>query len=125
MQTRQIFCCQCNTRVNAVKVTGFVIYHHRQDLWEKVFYQCPHCKAYVGTHSDGSPLGVIPSKELREARVRVHNVIDPLWKSGKIKRGKLYGMIARHFGLKAYHTGEIGTVEFADRVIEYVKKINL
>lgn len=50
-------------------------------------------------------------------------MLDPLWKSGKIKRGKLYAQIVEEMGTKQYHTGEIKTVEEAREVYRAVKKI--
>lgn len=45
------------------------------------------------------------SSEHCKLRRAVHAKIDPLWKSGKIKRGRLYAMISREIG-RTYHTGE-------------------
>lgn len=119
----KIYCCGCHTEVEAVRVTGERIYPHRPDLYEKVFYLCQACRNYVGTHADGRPLGTIPTPEIRKARNRVHATIDPLWKERKVKRGKLYAIIRKHFGLTEYHTAEINTVEFAEQVIEFAKSL--
>ncbi len=44
-------------------------------------------------------------KELRQLRRAVHAKIDPLWQSGKIKRGDVYARISKALGY-TYHTGE-------------------
>lgn len=66
----------------ALLVTGEVLYPHRHDLAHRFFWQCTPCDAYVGTH-DGTrnPLGTLANKELRRARMILHDrMIDPLWK---------------------------------------------
>ena len=64
-------CINCNKEVEAKLVTGAIIYPHRPDLAKKYFYKCPICGEYVGCHpSSTKPLGCIPSKELRQARIK-------------------------------------------------------
>lgn len=63
------------------RTTGEEIYPHRTDLHSKVFFKCGSCDAYVGAHSDtGAALGRPANKELRDARIVLHNrMVDPLW----------------------------------------------
>jgi hypothetical protein len=69
-------------------------------------YWCKDCDAYVGCHNNTkAPLGSMANKELRQWRMKVHDKMDPLWKSGNIKRSKLYSIISKIIG-KPYHTGE-------------------
>ena len=69
-------------------------------------YYCKPCNAYVGCHQNTKkPLGTITNAEGREWRKKVHAKIDPLWKSGQIKRKDLYARISKKIG-KTYHTGE-------------------
>lgn len=69
-------------------------------------YYCKTCDAYVGCHENTKrPLGTMANKELRQWRMKVHDHIDPLWKSGKVKRGDLYKKISQFLGYE-YHTGE-------------------
>ena len=104
-------CINCNKQVEAILVTGDVIYPHRPDLKNRSFYQCPYCNEYVGCHPNtDKPLGCIPSKKLRRARIRAHNKLDILWKSGKYKRADIYKVLSEHFGYK-YHNGNTKTVE--------------
>lgn len=42
-------------------------------------WACVPCDAQVGTHPDGSPLGTLANKQLRQARRRVKAVFNPLW----------------------------------------------
>ena len=51
--TRQIYCTECRRKVEAQALNGSFIYSHRLDLYEKLFFVCPECGNYVGTHADG------------------------------------------------------------------------
>ena len=104
----RIYCVACSRNVYANRVTGDTIYPHRKDLNSKMFYQCPYCCNYVGTHADGRPLGTIPTPELRKCRSWVHKVIDSHWLPTRDvqKRKELYTDLSRLLG-REYHTGEI------------------
>ncbi len=80
---------------------------------------CKFCNAYVGCHNNTkNPLGTMTNAETREWRKKVHEKIDPLWKSGKISRGKLYRNITRQLGLKkSYHTG-YSDIEQCKKILE-------
>jgi len=81
-------------------------------------YYCKPCNAYVGTHNNtDKPLGTMANKELREWRRKAHAVIDPLWKSGGMKRKDVYYQLNKKFG-KWIHIGE-SDIETCQKVIEY------
>ena len=120
----KIYCCNCCKEKDCNMVTGIDIYKHRPDLANLIFYQCPTCKNYVGCHKDSKiPLGVIPTKEMKKARTIIHSLIDPLWQNGKVKRGRLYGLIARELGIKEYHTGWTRSIEQCRDVYKAVAKV--
>jgi hypothetical protein len=50
-------------------------------------------------------------------------LIDPVWKSGAISRGKLYKRISAAMGKRDYHTAEIRTIEEARLVYAAAKRI--
>ena len=116
----EIYCVQCENLVIPNKLFGSAIYPHREDLRGKVFYQCPSCGNYVGTHRDGKPLGTIPTPLLRTARHRVHNVIDRYWLPTKDrkKRKELYADLSRFIG-REYHTAELNSIGECEEVINY------
>ena len=115
-------CINCNKDVEAELVTGDVIYPHRPDLINRNFYKCPFCGEYVGCHPNTiKPLGCIPSKELRQARIKVHNKLDYLWKNKKYKRHKIYKALSDYFGYE-YHNGQTKTVEECKKAEEYLIK---
>lgn len=71
-----------------------------------MMWLCRPCGAYVGCHQNTrQPLGSLANAELREARKQVHNLIDPLWKSGKYKRKTIYIRLKEAFG-EEVHVGE-------------------
>lgn len=116
---KDIYCTKCQKVVTATIATGLDIYPHRPDLYTKLFYVCPQCHNYVGTHSNGKPLGTIPYPELRQWRNKVHNVIDKYWLPNKThKRVQLYKELSDFIG-KEYHTGELNTIDDCKNIIDY------
>lgn len=123
----QIFCCQCQSKVAARLTNGAEIYPHREDLAALPFWRCDACKNYVGCHHKTSnptrPLGNIPNSEIRNARQRIHRILDPLWQSGRLSRRAIYAELSEALGWK-YHTANIKSVEEARTVYTEVKKIS-
>lgn len=82
-------------------------------------YYCQDCNAYVGCHNNTkNPLGTMANKELREWRMKAHSLIDPLWKTGEMKRHEVYQMLADRFG-KQIHIGE-ADVENCKDIINFL-----
>jgi len=118
-----IYCCVCEKYIVARLSSGKEIYPHRKDLYNLPFWVCDSCKNYVGTHrGTTNPLGVIPSKEIRQLRQKIHLLLDPLWKMGKIKRSVLYKEISERIG-KEYHTAHIKSIEEGNNIINIIKEI--
>jgi hypothetical protein len=99
-------CQYCNS--TAELVTGEDIYPHLEYLHHKHFWRCVPCRAYVGCHDAGNgygegtrPLGVLANAELRAAKKAVHDLFDPLWKSGGKGRKKAYRWLAGQMGMPA------------------------
>jgi hypothetical protein len=113
---KRIFCCGCRCDVEARLTNGAEIYPHRGDLRELPFWKCDKCGNFVGCHhktkNRTEPLGHIPTPELRDARKKLHALIDPIWRSGKMGRRELYEAISRDIGYN-YHTAKIRTIEEA------------
>jgi len=77
-------------------VTGAAIYPRRSDLHGKSFYRCNPCHAYVGCHpGTTNPLGRLANAELRRAKMAAHAAFDPIWKTGRMKRGVAYEWLAK------------------------------
>lgn len=77
----EVECGECGAK--CVCVTGKSIYNHKEQLQvvlDSLFWHCPECGAYVGTHKDGSgrPLGIPAGKEARDARIRAHAIFDAM-----------------------------------------------
>lgn len=121
----RIFCVGCQQKVEARLTNGKEIYPHRPDLYDLPFWKCDTCKNYVGTHhktdSPTKPLGCIPTKQILAKRKEIHALLDPLWKNGVRSRKDLYNAISGAVGFR-YHTGQIRSVEEADKVLEFIKK---
>ena len=72
---------------------------------------CPNCGASVGCHQNTKrPLGIMANQELKELRMRIHRIIDPWWKSGKMKRRVVYKTLSRVLG-RQYHTADLNEEE--------------
>ncbi len=85
-----------------------------------MIYLCRPCNAYVGCHQNTrKPLGTMANRETREWRKKAHEMFDPLWRDGKMSRGKAYGLLQKEFGAVA-HIGE-SDVENCKRIIGIVE----
>lgn len=78
----EIYCCGCEKKVPARLTDGAEIYPHRHDLSGLPFWKCDTCGNFVGCHHKTKnrtrPLGCIPTPEIKEARKRIHSLLDPL-----------------------------------------------
>lgn len=125
-ETRKIYCCGCGGKVSAKLTDGSKIYPHRPDLGNLPFWLCSTCGNYVGCHHKTKdrtrPLGDIPTREVRNARQHIHRILDPLWKSGRFRRGEIYQMISNRIGYQ-FHTAEILSVQQAREVYRIIQEI--
>lgn len=118
----KIYCCECKEQILANMVTGKTIYPYRPVLWELVIYQCPVCKNYVGTHKkSGIPLGFIANKSLKKQRIIIHNMLDPLWETGALRRHKVYDRISKKLGYR-YHTANIKSIKECKKVKKAIQR---
>jgi len=123
----RLWCCGCNADVSPRLTNGGEIYPHRPDLKSLPFWKCDTCKNFVGCHhktkAPTTPLGCIPTPEIKKARQELHLRIDPIWKSGLMTRSALYRSIADRLGVKEYHTAEIRSTSDAANVLTHVNQI--
>jgi hypothetical protein len=122
----KIVCCGCNgKKIDARLTNGSEIYPHREDLYDLPFWKCDTCKNFVGCHykSDNktNPLGCIATKEIKAKRIGIHQILDPLWKSGKHKRRYIYRWLGKNLGYP-YHTGNIKNLEEVSKIKSLLKK---
>lgn len=123
----RIYCTGCQRDIDARLTNGKERYPHRPDLYELPFWKCDKCGNYVGCHhktkTPTKPLGVIATPEILAARKKIHALLDPLWKSGKIKRGQAYAYVSKRLGCQ-YHNGEIRTLIEARTVYKLVAELH-
>lgn len=123
----KIYCTGCEKDVEARLTNGAERYPHRKDLYELPFWKCDTCGNYVGCHWKTSnptqPLGCIATPEILEARKKIHALLDPMWKSGKIKRQQAYAYISHRIG-KTYHNGELRSLEEAREAYKIVAQLH-
>lgn len=75
---------------------------------------CRACDAWCGCHPDGSPLGRLANRELRNARMAAHVAFDPLYENWQLAypdaesltppikhslRNRAYSWLAHHLGI--------------------------
>ena len=122
-----IYCTGCEAEVEARLTDGQERYPHRPDLYDIPFWKCDTCKNYVGCHHKTKqrtkPLGVIATPEILEARKKIHALLDPLWKSGRIKRGQAYAYVTNRLGHE-FHNGEIRTIDEAREIYKIVASLH-
>ena len=123
-QAMWIYCCGCAKKVQARLTSGAETYPHRRDLAALPFWRCDTCSNFVGCHhktdTPTRPLGVIATPEIKSARRHIHAILDPLWKSGRMKRREIYRRIGAEIG-REYHAAAIRTIDEARRVYAIVK----
>ena len=110
----------------AANVGGRLLYPYRHDLYEKRFWHCKKCQAWVGCHAGGvKPLGRLANAALRVAKQRAHAALDPLWKSGRMDRREAYGKLASRMKLSGAEC-HIGMFDIADceRVVSIAKALD-
>ena len=125
---RAIYCIECEGYIQARLTTGHEVYPHRSDLHHLPFWLCDTCKNFVGCHhktqNPTEPLGCIPNPEMKNARMHIHALLDPLWQNGLIKRNTLYARIRKEMGYKRkYHTAQIRSIEEARKIYRAIQRI--
>jgi len=120
-----IYCCECTRAIHPILITGKRAYPHRKDLYHLPFWMCYLCECFVSCHpGTEKPLGSIASKELKQARLYIHTILDPIWQSGIMKRGQLYAKISRKLGY-TYHTANIRNMKEIKQVKEILDTIKI
>ena len=103
---------------------GREMYPKRPDLADMPFWVCDDCGAFVGTHHKTKnrlkALGFLATPEVKKWRKMIHAMLDPLWQSGKIERGRAYRDISDELG-RNFHTAEIYDVEEGQKVYAIVR----
>ena len=105
-------CPYCGNKSDSV--TGNVVYQHRPDLYNKWFYRCVPCDAYVGCHPNTkNPLGRLANAELRKYKSMAHRAFDPIWKTKAMKRSDAYKVLAAEMRIQPSecHIGMFDTAQ--------------
>lgn len=117
----------CKFDVEARLTDGSERYPHRPDLSSIPFWHCDNCGNWVGCHhktkTPTKPLGVLASPEMFKARVAIHELIDPIWKSNQYDRNDIYRYMSKKLGFK-YHTAELRTMEDAREAWKIAADLN-
>lgn len=114
-------CPYCGRR-SVLRPAEYVYGDHTIDS-ESQLYVCsgyPECRAYVGVHKKTKkPKGTLANSELRNKRIRAHQSMDRLVKSGYMSRDDVYFWLSCRMNLpfEETHIGYFSDY-YCDRVIE-------
>lgn len=83
----------------------------------------PTCDAFVGCHSDGTPLGRLANKHLRASKINAHNAFDRIWKDCYMTRTEAYEWLSDELGIDEEYT-HIGmfSIKTCQKVVELSNK---
>jgi len=115
-------CSYCGKE--SIKSTGDIVYPHREDLKDKIFYECLPCEARVGCHNGtDKPLGSLANLELRRVRSAAHGFFDDLWRKGHMSRNDAYIGLAFELNIpfKFAHIGQFN-IEQSKKTIIWAKE---
>lgn len=92
---RDVRCPYCQNQAVLMTTEQFYGKDFGTNMWV-----CRPCQAYVGTHHRTDvPLGTLANKTLREWRKKVHQAVDPMWKSRQMTRSQVYKWIQEAMNL--------------------------
>lgn len=114
-----VWCCACGADVQARLTDGAEVYPHRPDLAALPFWRHDACGGHVGCHRGEAgtrPLGCIADAPMRAARRRIHAVLDPVWRDGRMSRSRCYASMSRALG-REYHTAGLRTAAEAEAAL--------
>lgn len=99
-------CDFCNGPV--VKTSNAEIYG--KEFGNGMCYLCRNCKASVGTHNNGKPLGILANREMRALKKCCHELFDYVWRFGGLTRSGAYTILSEKLGIdrKDCHFGHFG-----------------
>ena len=92
----KVICGYCNQQ--ATLVYGDSVYPHLPHFYDKRYYLCKRCGAYVGCHGNTDiPLGTPANVRLRIARGAAHKAFDALWRNNpNLSRKAAYKLLAEY-----------------------------
>lgn len=102
-----------------------VVFTSNKELYGREYgngkcYLCRNCKASTGTHPDGSALGRLANREMKELKKECHALFDPIWRMEKVvKRPELYSRLAKKMNIpkKNCHFGHFGVEELNQALV--------
>jgi len=114
-------CPYCNGKAH-LKDSSRIYGRSYGNVWMCEDY--PHCDSYVGVHKGtDKPLGRMANARLRELKKMAHELFDPMWRNGPMKRWQAYSWLARKMDMtrKEAHIGEFDESQ-CERLIEILKE---
>ena len=88
---------------------GKVIFTTNDKIYGKIYgdgkcYLCTQCRAYVGVHKGTrTALGILANDEMKEWKIKCHDLFDTFWKDGSNNRNYLYKKLAAQMNIERSH----------------------
>jgi hypothetical protein len=99
----QCFCGAPAREANNTEVYGKQFGHGK--IWLCTRY--PTCEGRVGAHPHGAPLGPLADQRTRDARRKVHELMDPLWGNGHMEKKEVYRRMREEMGGGDFQVGHL------------------
>ena len=88
---------------------GRVVFTTNDKIYGKIYgdgkcYLCTQCRAYVGVHKGTkTALGILANDEMKEWKIKCHDLFDSFWKDGSNNRNYLYKKLATQMNIERNH----------------------
>ena len=88
---------------------GEVVFTTNDKIYGKIYgdgkcYLCTKCRAYVGVHKGTkTALGILANDEMKEWKIKCHDLFDTFWQGGKCSRNYLYKKLADQMNIERSH----------------------
>jgi len=82
---------KCNLCGGKVEYISNAAIYHGREYGSGKCYCCTECRAYVGTHKNRpkEALGILADAEMREWKIKCHDLFDAIWKTKKPARQQI------------------------------------
>jgi len=122
----KIYCCGCKKEVEARLTNGKEVFPSNLPIKDLPFWKCDVCRNFVGCHyktnKPHTPLGCIPTKEIKACRKQIHVELEPYLKSATRKiRFKIFGFLSKELGYD-FSIAEIKTIDEGYYILDCIKK---
>jgi len=99
LATHPAACPDCGSRLILYRCGNIIAYFCE-------FRLTKGCEGLASAHANGAPMGTAVPKETRQARMLLHELLDPYWKNAREKnktRQHIYEILGNELGVEPFH----------------------